>query len=334
MSAEIFRENLHRLTAAQELGFEELAKGLGFKRDDKKWLRRLWRDGLQHSHPKRIRHLQRLARFLGLFSETDLWRPSVVAAPGILLVHNDAKLWLIFVERVARFLECQKFLRIRYPKEMWDIESRYQHSDYHLVAAWTAHKYLRKPLPPDEQELLEQLEDEWGDTLEYEVKKHVVDRLLLRLQQHPAWEEFVDLIHRMFGEERFEKELSIRVHSEIKQWICESFNRLPSDDEIYQRFCVRYLSGLVDQPDEDRSDGRWHKIVTELRSNPEWQRYVEMSFDDLEHAAINDVRNKWFDAVNKSAGAIEPAVFIHVFKDRFFDLPDNSTVARAIPKNH
>ena len=64
-------------------------------------------------------------------------------------------------------------------------------------------------------------------------------------------------------------------------------------------------------------------IVDELRSTPEWQRYVDLRFDGLEGEAILDVRDRWYEAVNKSAGSIEPTLFTHIFKERFFDFPDS-----------
>lgn len=75
MDREVFRDNLRRLAAAQGLDFDSLALSLRYSGADKKWLRRLWNDGLAAINKKRIRHLRELAQHLGLglYAEEELW---------------------------------------------------------------------------------------------------------------------------------------------------------------------------------------------------------------------------------------------------------------------
>lgn len=77
-SAHTFRENLHKLAEKKSCTDENsLAERLGWIREKKKWLRRLWKEGLVRPNAKTADDLEQLAKFLGLKDTGQLWNKTL-----------------------------------------------------------------------------------------------------------------------------------------------------------------------------------------------------------------------------------------------------------------
>ncbi|HCS50106.1 hypothetical protein [Rubinisphaera sp.] len=95
--ANIFRDNLRRLAIKMECPDENsLAKRLCWIREKKKWLRRLWNDGLQRPNAKTVDDLTKLARFFGFSDFGPLWENDVklpISPRGITEVLTLLRTW-------------------------------------------------------------------------------------------------------------------------------------------------------------------------------------------------------------------------------------------------
>jgi len=78
--SEVFRDNLRRLAAVFGLDAGGLTAVLGWRREDKKWLSRVWHSGLARNDYRSSGRLYYLAKLFGL-EATDLWVPDVQPNP-------------------------------------------------------------------------------------------------------------------------------------------------------------------------------------------------------------------------------------------------------------
>ncbi|MBI1347127.1 hypothetical protein GC163_12655 [bacterium] len=77
-SAATFRDNLHKLAERKSCPDENsLAKRLGWVREKKKWLRRLWKSGLVRPNAKTADDLDQLSKFFDLKDTGQFWNTSL-----------------------------------------------------------------------------------------------------------------------------------------------------------------------------------------------------------------------------------------------------------------
>jgi len=130
MDREVFRDNLRRLAAAQGLDFDGLAIKIGLIDADKKWLRRLWNDGLQAINKRRSNQLENLAAHLRLPSIDQLWQTNTGKREEIEKLATRAFDVIRQIDKLRSF----------FPDEMRTIASEFR-SERAFVAEWICDDY-------------------------------------------------------------------------------------------------------------------------------------------------------------------------------------------------
>ena len=99
--------------------------------EDKKWLRRLWRDGLDQPNSRRKEQLKQLANHLGLLDSRQLWESNVAVSVSAMMQTNLAGFIQVAVRTCAYFATLQH-LHLRCPQE---IDELLQRNECHSVRA-------------------------------------------------------------------------------------------------------------------------------------------------------------------------------------------------------
>lgn len=188
---DVFRDNLHRLAHAHGLDFDGLARGLGYIRDDKKWLRRLWRDGLDQPDGRRRDELDRLAGFLGLWHHRQLWEEGIEVSPQAMKTGNREE-FVRIIARTHELIRTIDALNEKFPNEMDQILFRYkpENSEFDrgrcerlLVAEWIADGYGIRV-----GDQIREVKTQFDELIEdYDISLAIIEEL----QTHPRWEQFV-----------------------------------------------------------------------------------------------------------------------------------------------
>lgn len=299
-SKHIFRSNLKRLAGNLDLGCDELANAIGLVGEDKKWLWRLWEEGLSRTNDKTRVHLNRLAAFLGLRAAAEFWNPSCQSNPDVLL-NGNTKAWGDLVRKVADVVRAVDILWARYPDEFEPILKRYGYNLNGLIAVWVACIYGGVKCEQDEVDLFNRMVDETAAEREFQNSMHMVDRVLERAKQHPAWQE-------KFGEAD---------ETEIESHIQAAWAALPTTDEVFQRFIERCLqpSPKKIEPSNDGVD----EIILQLQSHYNWQHHLDLRFNGDEAEADRHIRRLWGQFVRESGGTAAPGDFVSYYRGRILD---------------
>jgi len=130
--AHIFRSNLRKL--ANQLGYstpQQLAKALNFKLNDLRWIKRLWKDGLDHIDRRREENITTLATFFGV-KPVDLWREGVEIGPTDLV--NDTKRWAEVVREVIEVYRSFQHMKLHQRDKANHALYRYDYDEPKLLA--------------------------------------------------------------------------------------------------------------------------------------------------------------------------------------------------------
>jgi len=301
MRRSVFRENLHRLADAHELDFDGLCKTLGFIREDKKWLRRLWRDGLDQLNSRRKEELKKLANHLGLLDSRQLWESNVAVSVSAMMQTSPAG-FIQVAARTSAYFAALQHLYLRCPQEIDELLQRYDMCDTAMVAAFVAASYninLEYQTYLDLQRLKELTEQ-----FQSYQKMHNVERVREKLETHPAWIKMVSDLHQAMCGKSSERMLQ-DVSAEIERRMQAVIRQPPSIEEIATRFTRRYLI-----EDESEDFVRAMEIVA---ADPMWQSFIASKGN--ESNAIQFVRKHWSEA---QINLIEPENFASSFKAHYF----------------
>ncbi len=332
--AEVFRDNLRRLTVAFDLDFDGLAVALGFGRDDKKWLSRAWLNGLAKSDSRSRDRLRRLTTFFGLENARDMWVPEVEPDPAQLAKAMDNR-WDDLVAKVANAMRVIDRAFHRYPKEIQDLVTNHKCKVFNdVIAVWVAAKYGTNRLSDGEQQLIAQVEEDFAHALELELTTNFKSQLTARLAQHPAFNDMVVQMCRTLDLQPIEdaydhvtgqpvefpaaEAIPDKFYEYLHSRIYESMIRPLSFDEVYARFVRRYLASGNEEDEYDSGD-MFLSVMAELQMHAEWSNHVTRAYAGDFDAAESNVRVKWKEARIKSSHTITVDAFVHFYTSNILD---------------
>jgi hypothetical protein len=137
-AAVVFRSNLKRLAMSKGIAdLDGLAAALGFDRGERRWLRRLWEDGISRPDPRRHSQMRKLLGYLGVENKEEMWRPyvepSVSETFSKPVLHGEDLLYVQKIVTAYRQLSQVKRLNpVAYAKAM----RLFHHSDELMITAW------------------------------------------------------------------------------------------------------------------------------------------------------------------------------------------------------
>ena len=302
MRKNTFQQNLHRLADAHGLDFDSLAKSLGFIREDKKWLRRLWQSGLDQPNSRRTAQLDQLAQRLGLKNSRQLWEADVSVSVSAMQEGNLNE-FVQMATRACQFFADLQRLHLRCPTEINDLLAHYGFDAHRMIAHFVASSYhvdLGAEVDADfvTFERLSETHESHSPQMER------TQQVLENLQRHPAWASMIDRLTRQFYGKSIDH-LMPDVLAEIERRLQAVIEQPPSMEEIVQRFTAKYL--------EQADDDGFSIVMQIISADPMWPEFMRSK--GSEKKATQFVKRKWQDA---KVNLIEPNVFASSFKQHHF----------------
>ena len=249
----VFRDNLHRLASNWDLDFDKIAKLLKWKGSDRRWLKRIWDEGLDRPDKRSEDKLAILARWLGVIPQ-DFWVKDCVRRHHLMhspyrhryLAGNEVERteWFQIMTKLAAILRWLPFLEVHHSEDMNEALSLHRYSHQDLLATWVLHYVGNITIDPCEKRLLEVIEVQ---------QKHRMESLLDEIWRHPRWGKYDN--------------------GEVNQLLS-----LPlSLDEAHARLEKKF-------GEED-----FGKIIDELKQHGHWDHHLKQLFDDDESKCVRTI---------------------------------------------
>lgn len=326
-AAEIFRQNLYRLSAGVGYdSFDALAGALNFRNNDRKWLRRCWDNGLKQPDVRTKTQLEALAGVLRVGVE-DLWNKAAEVNPYGLL--NDRYHFGMLVRQI---LEVHRFLqqaKLRKRKKVREALAIYGYDERMFIADWVAKSYgAERPYIDfsvftaesgllSDADLTEQYL--FGD-MRIEETLDLGAYLIARGKKHPRWDDFIsDMYEYYIVELGIHEEAMIDAHiRDAVVRIADEFRlRTLSHEDIYKLFESFYL----DENDVKRRNEDYDFILNVLKLHPMWPAHVVEAFDGDSKKAEDCIMGMWSEAIHRtSEDTLIPEDFIGYYRRRLDDL--------------
>lgn len=312
--SEVFRENLQRLTSVQKLDLDGLASSLGFIRDDKKWLRRAWNDGLARPDKRAIGRLEKVAERLGLKNIDDLWNPQAAEDQTNVLrsMQNDDAVWQKLVGQIIEFVDAFRLFEAAEPERAKEIGERYDSDMVKMVASWV--RQSAKTDEPVRDEVASEVLEATAAVREYRDQKPLRKRVRKLVSSCEEWTHMVAELTETLGWEGVEPEIERRLSEAISP---------PLDEyDMANRFFNTYLSDFPDGDEpEDGNEDDLGSLVSSLMDHDQWPAYVQYNFDGHHDEAIGALEDKFAEFRKKATGILSLkesiAAFEKIYLDRF-----------------
>ncbi len=313
---DVFRDNLRRLAKSYRLDCDGLAAALGWKRDDKKWLARVWANGLSRPDKRCKSRLRQLAQFLGYYDFDPMWLPDCTPHPkafadleisrAVINEGHDPTKWIELVAHVTRTLRSIHRVWGRYPALMERIRKSYD-SEAEMIAYWVAARYGTVTLLPIEMQAQQFVADDWQAQQQLDLRGNLVRTLLARLRESPNWLPMLKGIYKSVGEEwkpylhydldsdepielEPDKLPEIVAHQLLIR-IQEAINRPVSMDELVARF-----ESYLGDDSQNEVAQEMLSIMSQLTTCPEWEEHCRWCYDDEETEATARIKEDWLRA--------------------------------------
>ena len=306
---EVFRENLHRLASSNGLDCDKLAVALHWYRADKKWLQRVWKDGLARADKRSKRMLEQLAKGLAIAPD-EFWVPGVLPHPRALACRHNYWLrtsyayteWPETIRKIRQILKNLPVVWAASPEEVIAIRNQYR-SEAHMIADWVSSVVGAKRLPPDSEAVLKRVLKEpssepYGGDLVYQ--------LFYSMNTHPKWADIVrrgcEHCHEEFRQEYVDQEpLPDSVSKYFRGMILDAVSRPLSLQEALSR--IEVLFGFASAPAVVPNE-ELNEIIRELQKHPAWDEYVNSRCFDLD-SAYDKLRQQWTLARSRKMSVAE-----------------------------
>ncbi|QGJ70881.1 Hypothetical protein PBC10988_25800 [Planctomycetales bacterium 10988] len=313
--SEVFRHNLRRLATAQGLELDGLASSLGFIRDDKKWLRRAWNDGLARPDKRAMPRLEKVAERLGLNNVDDFWNPQAAENQSTVLrsMQKEDEVWQKLVGEIIKYVDAFRLFEAAEPERSKEIEARYGSDIVKIVASW-----VRQPNDSEEaerDEVASEVLEATAAVREYRDQKRLRDRVRKIIR---SCEEWTDMREELQGELGAEG-----VEPEIERRLTETFSRPLDEHDMATRFYDTYLVQYVenDELGDDGEDDDLGSLVSSLMDHDQWPAYVQYNFDGHHDEAIAALEDKFATFRNRTIRimSLQESVtaFEKIYLDRF-----------------
>ncbi|MCA9179423.1 MAG: hypothetical protein KDB14_33440 [Planctomycetales bacterium] len=310
--SQVFRENLQRLASAQGLELDGLASSLGFIRDDKKWLRRAWNDGLARPDKRAMPRLEKIVARFGLDEIDELWNPQAAEDQATVLRSvqmNDAA-WEQLVGQIIEYIDAFRILQSTAPERANEIEARYDSVVVKMIAAWV------RPAADKEVAARDKTADEilaaTSAVRDYRHDTSLRTRVRKLLSEYEEWSAMNDELRSTLGEEA--------VEAEIERRLTEAFSRPLDEHELVERFCNSYLVRYSDPEElEDEGDDRATAFLEGLTRHDHWFDLVRHKYDGNESAAESAMVEKWNELQKRSDGTISVSEAVKAYCKNYLD---------------
>lgn len=307
--SEVFRDNVQRLAIAQRLDLDGLASSLGFIRDDKKWLRRAWNDGLARPDKRAMPRLQKIAARLGLGDIDDLWNTQVVDDQSTVLrsVQMNGAAWERLVAQIMEYSEAVQIFRGMKPERAREIETKYEYDQVRMIADW-----VRRGADGESSDIIAkgddaEVLDATKQVREFRADSDFRSRVMAALVAKDEWKQMIVELREKLGPEHADDEFARR--------LAACFSDPLTEAEVVARFFHRHLREFA-EPDEDDP---LIVFVNEVRDHPAWLSYVSAKFGNDEQAAIDSLADMWDDFEKQTGGAVPLEKAVHHFCSGILD---------------
>lgn len=299
--SEIFRANLHRLAAVHEFDVDDLAAALEWRQAKKKWLQRVWNDGLERADKRTERHLAALAKALGI-EAGEFWTPNVL--PRARSFYDPVNPWLrtkytftewpTVVGRIRKIIRNLPVVWSRDPARLLEVRKRYR-TEEQMIAAWVAFKLGKIPLrgQEDEQEILKLILEEpssqpYGGDL--------IHQVIQMMQQHARWKDMVRIACDQCEVEYNDSydawdRLPDNVAADFRQLLLEVISRPLMLQEAMSRIEVYFGFATSAVPSDEI-----HQIIEELQTHVEWDTHLRQKFAGDPDRAYETISDQWMRA--------------------------------------
>lgn len=257
-TAAIFQRNLRHAAMLLDIhDHNQLADKLGWKDNDRRWLRRIWDQGLDRPDKRRTKDIKQLGKLLGVQPD-DLWRPDIEIR-GTDVVH-DPERWEKLVRSVIEIY--LRFQVVKRQQHDWTVRalSRYRGDEELLIAELVAQKHgVDSPklarIRESEMEKLGRSSPEWR-ALTNEARKGedaLYEFVGKQIRKHPWFKPF---------EEEIVSEQGANAETAIKNLIRQIWQRPKTPQEVVDEFVSLHLDSFTE---DDGFDEAMKVIERELR---------------------------------------------------------------------
>ncbi|HVX15933.1 MAG TPA: hypothetical protein VHC22_32415 [Pirellulales bacterium] len=321
---QIFRQNLHRLAAARRLAFDDLAAALGMRGDHKKWLGRVWENGIDRPDQRTEDNLSKLCEFFQVTQE-DLWSQTFQVHYEHIL--PDKRAWLFWIKKIVENYSLLQQAKLRKANLLRHVVEQYGGSEIEYLADLVADDLGQRPEhihAPWAYEVLNDLRAErdfhdraFGKLADF-VREHA--------SKHPNWHKFEDELKRELrtqGKDTNSDKDFLRAFDDTVDLLLA---RMQTPPEICNHFVRTFLEEKPDPVLEARDeDLDW--ILDELALHPQWSAYLRNN-DDAEH----EIGENWRATKLKSNSIITREEFVLTVKKMCLDvlIPSDRVEAHQI----
>lgn len=307
--SQVFRENLQRLASAQGLELDGLASSLGFIRDDKKWLRRAWNDGLARPDKRAMPRLEKIVARFGLDEIDELWNPQAAEDQATVLRSvqmNDAA-WEQLVGQIIEYIEALQVFRGMNPKRAAEIESAYGFDSTKMISEWARRCVTREGadgrVRDDEAEVLAATKQ----AREFLADSDSRNRVMMSLMAKDEWKQMTVRLREELGPDGASKEWHRR--------LAACFADPMTEAEVVRRFFSRHLEEFADPEVDDALV----MFVEDIREHPAWYNFVAVKHGGDEETAIDRLIDMWEEFEKQTGGAMPMEKAVHYFSSRILD---------------
>jgi hypothetical protein len=298
---QVFRQNLHRLAAARQLTFDDLAAALAMRADKKKWLRRVWQEGLEWPDPRTHGLLSKLCEFFRVTQE-DLWSPTFQVHHKH--VEHDKEAWRFLIEKIVDHYSLLQHLKLRKPDLVINLLKPYAFSQIDYLADLVADDLGYRLDHVDVSGTYDvytdlRVEREINDEIFGTPSEYVRDRAV----KHPMWPEFEEERRSELREQG--KTTDVDFWKAFVNLVDLLAVRILTPPEICEQFIGKYLEKKP-HPAPDESDEGLLEVLNELRMHPQWAEYCHDR-----HDAENLIRECWRESKEKHGKGISRDGFVH-----------------------
>ena len=318
-SAETFKENLQKFASvAQIKDFESLASALEFQRDDKRWLKRIWEQGLSRPDPRRAKQLRKVASFLKVENIREFWNPQFEVGPFSLLERRME--WTALVSQVIDFYNMLQQAKLRRSQKVHDMLAKYGFDEPLFIGDMVA-AFRGQKREEFEDVDLSWYYNLWSDLhaasgfaawVMAEEKMRLRNYVVEKLSDHPAWNSFLDGIwdvsQRTYGASSEEEHRENWIEMVLDRMLSDLQLRPASPQDILRQFKEFYLD---ESPHLDFVTEGLPMILQELRCHERWDDWVEAEHNGDTGLAESVLGKMWNTAVEQTGHElIKPEHFI------------------------